>query len=330
MLIVGFSRLKAWRRCHRLYWYRYILFLKRKRPRVQLIRGTILHEMLNARAQGKDPFKILAEYEKKYKALFLEEREEYGDLIGDCRKIFTTYASTYKNDGMTVIASEHEIRVPLIPGVAEFKGTIDRVLLEKKVKRRWISDSKSHKNIPGEEVRFSDLQTVFYQWAWNLVNPRRPADGVMWDYLRTKLPAEPEVLKSGKLSQRANIDTTYEVASAAVAAHCKRTKEDPKDYAEWLAELKGREGKFLKRVFLPSPPRVMIDTIVAEMKLTAGEIVQRAESDHSRNLTKDCSWCEFRDLCHAELRGQDSDFVRKTEFVIDTELRDEEAHAEED
>jgi hypothetical protein len=329
MLIVGFSRLKAWRRCHRLYTYRYRQFLKRRRPRVQLIRGTILHAMLDAAAKGNSPLEILAEYEKEYRKLFLEEREEYGDLINDCRQIFQTYQRTYWDDGYKILESEYEVEVPL-PGLKDviFRGHIDKVLLDKQ-KRRWIQDHKSHKNIPGEEARFSDLQTVFYVWAWNDLNPRRPVEGVIWDYLRTKLPVEPEVLKSGKLSQRANIDTTYEVAAAAVAAHCKQSKENPRDYAEWLESLRGREDKFLKRVYLPNPPKVMTEQIVSEMVITAAEIL-RSDSDETRNMTRDCSWCEFRDLCHAELRGQDADFIRKTEFEVDEKLADEEERAEED
>jgi hypothetical protein len=331
MLIIGFSKLRAWRRCHRLYWYRYILFLKRRKPRVQLIRGTILHAMLDAAAVRKDPYKILKEYEKEYGKLFLEEREEYGDLIANCRQIFDAYRLAYAEDGYKVLFSEYEVQIPL-PGIpqaeAYFRGHIDKILLDPR-KRRWVAEHKSHKNIPGEEARFSDLQTVLYAWAWNLLNPRRPVDGIVWDYLRTKLPAVPEELKSGRLSQRANIDTTYDVASAAVVAHCKRTGENPKDYAEWLENLRGREDKFFKRVYLPNPPKQMIQTLVDEMVTTTKEIL-RSNDDTTRNLTKDCAWCSFYLLCHAELRGQDSEFIRKSEYVVDEELRDEEAHAEED
>lgn len=332
MLTTGFSRLRSWRRCRRLHNYRYRQFLTRLRPKVPLIRGTILHELLNARAKGENPKAVLIKYEKEYGKLFREEREEYGDMIGDCANIFRRYCEAYDRDGLTVIASEHEIRIVLIesttrfPGL-EFKGTIDRVLLDKQAKRRWISDSKSHKNIPGEEARFNDLQTVFYVWAWNVQNPRRPVDGVIWDYLRTKLPTLPEVLKSGKLSQRSNIDTTHGEAARVVAEHCKQTGEDPLDYHEWLEGLRGREEKFFRRVFLPSPPRIMVDTIVREMQ-TTGEQMIRELDDDTRTLTKDCSFCEFRELCHAELRGQDAEFIRKSEFRIDQEIQEE--YAEED
>jgi hypothetical protein len=150
----------------------------------------------------------------------------------------------------------------------------------------------------------------------------------MWDYLRTKLPTEPEVLVSGKLSQRANIDTTYAVARAVVENYCRAHKQPIAAYDAWLNTLKGREEKFLKRVFLPSPPQVMIDRLVTEMVMTSREILENGEDD-TRSLTKDCSFCEFRNLCHAELRGQDANFIRQHDFTIDEELLNEET-AEED
>jgi hypothetical protein len=300
--------------------------LERKRPKVQLIRGTILHAMLDAKAKGKNPASVLRQYAKEYGKLFREERDEYGDLIGDCKKLFDNYQRHYADDGYKILESEYEVQVPLLKEVT-FQGHIDKVVLDPQ-KRRWIKDHKSHKNIPGEEARFSDLQTVFYTWAWNKLNPRRPVDGIIWDYIRTKLPVEPEVLKSGQLSQRANIDTTYDVALAAVQAHCKRTGEDQQHYTEWLEGLKGREEKFLRRVYLPSPPRVMVDQIVSEMVTTSQEIL-RSHDDTTRNMTKDCSWCSFYNLCHAELRGQDSDFIRKTEYVVNQEMLDGDQEEEE-
>lgn len=319
-LIVGFSRIRTWRRCHRLYNYKYVQFLMRKLTAVPLIRGTILHRMIDARAKGKDPALVLREYEKTYRKLFLEQREEYGDLIEDCRQIYLGWVEHWKSDGMKVIESEHQIQIPIAPGII-FQGTIDKVLQDMK-RRRWIADHKSHKNLPGDDQRFGDIQTVMYVWAWNTKYPRKPVDGVLWDYLRTKLPAIPEVLKSGKLSQRSNIDTTYNIALRTVNEHCKKTKEDPADYAEWLEGIKKHEGVFYKRVPLPSPPRLLVERIVQEMTTTAIEMQRVGEVDDTRNMTKDCSWCEFRQLCQAELRGQDSDFIRNSDFIINKELAD--------
>lgn len=318
-LIVGFSRLKAWRRCHRQYNYKYRQGLQRKRPKLQLIRGTIIHAMLDAKAKNKAVAQVLGKYKKQYGALFLEEQEEYGDLIGDCQRIYDNYQRTYADDKFEVIGSEIELLVDLGGGV-EFQGHVDKIWKDKQ-RRRWVVDHKTHKNIPGEEQRFSDLQTVFYTWGWNKNNPKHPVDGVIWDYLRTKTPTVPEVLKSGALSKRENIDTDFLTAATAVTDHCKKTKEDPRDYTEWLEMIRKKENKFFKRVFLPSPPRVMVDRIVDEMKNTSFEILKYPDSDE-RNMTRDCSWCEYYGLCNAELRGQDADYLRKTEFTVNEELLD--------
>jgi PD-(D/E)XK nuclease superfamily len=321
MLIVGFSRLKSWRRCHRLYNYKYEQGLKRKRPKVQLIRGTILHALLDADALGKPVAPVLAKFKKEFGKLFLEEQDEYGDLLGDCERIFTNYKRTYAGEKYKVIGSEIELKVSLGGGV-EFQGHIDKIWQD--VKRRlWLVDHKSHKNIPGEEQRFSDLQTVFYTWAYNLLHPKTPVDGVIWDYLRTKNPTVPEVLKNGTLSKRENIDTDYLTAHAAVQAHLKSLPKTVIDvshnYDDWLEMIKKKENRFFKRVHLPSPPAVMVEQIVNEMKTTAFQML-RDKGDDTRNMTRDCSWCEFYALCHAELRGQDAAYLRKAEFKIDEEL----------
>ena len=330
MLLVGFSRLKSWRRCHRLYNYRYVQGLQRKRPALPLIRGTMIHKLFDGDAKGLKPASILADYEKQYGKLFREEQEYYGDLIGDVRVIYDGYRAFWAGDGYKVVESEFEMRIPIptLEGRVEFKGNIDKIWVDKQ-KRRWLVDHKTHKNIPGDEQRFSDLQTVFYVWAWNLKNPRRPVDGIIWDYLRTKRPSEPEVLKNGSLSKRASIDTTYATAERVVKAHCAKTGEKLADYREWLDGLKDNDKKFFKRVHLPNPPKGMIEQIVNEMVITSTDVYKNAVSDASRNMTRDCSWCEYYNLCHAELRGQDAEFLRKTDFVVNPEMLDGDQEEEE-
>jgi RecB family exonuclease len=331
MLIVGFSRIKSWRRCHRLWWYKYVEGLVRRRPAVPLIRGTIIHALFDAKAKKKAIAQVLQKYQQEFGKLFLEQREEYGDLIGDCKRIFENYQRTYVDDKYKIVGSEIEVKVDLVPGI-EFQGHIDKIWLDT-TPRRWIVDYKTHKNILGDEQRFNDVQLVFYPWAWNSQNKKAPVDGVIWDYIRTKSPAIPEVLKNGTLSKRANIDTDYATAIAAVTEYLKKPAagDSMHNYAEWLADIKARENKFFKRVFLPSPSRTLIDNVVIELITTAKEILSsNGAQQQCRTMTKDCSWCEYYQLCSAELRGQDSDFVRKTEFKINEKLLNEEDDFEED
>lgn len=313
MFVVSWSRLKLWRRCHKAYDYRYNQRLARKKPSVPLIRGTILGEMINAMAvKGSKvtPESVLEKYYRKYRKLFKQEREIYGDLIDECRRIFEGYRKFWKDDPLIFERTEALVTVDLSPDI-RFIGYIDKIARDKR-DMRWVLDHKSHRSLPNEEVRFSDLQTVFYVWAWNTQYPRESVSGIVWDYLRTKPPTIPEVLKDGSLSQRKNMDTDYDTYMRAI----RENNLDPKDYRETLKRLEGSESHFYRRVPLPHPPQSMIDQIVKEARDTATEIMELGEVLHDRNMGKDCAWCDFRDICQAELRGLDADFIRKAHYTI--------------
>lgn len=315
---VNQSRIKSYRRCPKQYEFKYIQGIQPKKPAPPLLRGHILHEMLNSRVQRffkapqavpmTTPKGILLEYAKKYKSLFIEERERYGEtFIEDIQRIFEGYVRTYEDEKLTYLGSEEFVGTDLAPDL-RFVGTIDRRVQDPSG-RHWLMESKSHKNIPGEENRFSDLQTVFYVWAWNRENKDRPIAGIIWDYLRTKPPRIPEILKNGQLSQAQNIDTDYHTYLSAI----RENNLNPKPYEDFLVSLRQRSReRFYLRVKLPTPSNAMIESVVTDMRATA--ITANTLKVFPRNMTRDCSFCEYYRLCHAEVRGLDAAFVRKADY----------------
>jgi len=309
MFEISWSKTRTWRRCHRQYWYKYFERLARKRPKVGLFKGRILHEMLDARATGLDWRKVLTKYETEYRKMFLEQREEYGDLIPELTRIFEAYERHYADEKLKYVSSELFIATQLTKRI-RFLGYIDKVV--EADARLWNIDHKTGRTLPDEDTRFSDLQIVFYNWAHNRERPSTKLGGVIWDYLKTKPPAIPEVLKNGQLSQRANIDTDHWTYLNAI----KQNKLDPNDYAEILSDLKGRSSTFFKRVRLPNPPSVMVEQVVEDLKATATQIMHLGGISKVRTMQRDCKSCEFFSICHAELRGQDAEFVRKAEYIV--------------
>lgn len=308
---VSFSRVRLWRRCHYAHHLKYHEHLQKKRRPIPLLRGTILGEMLDARAMPilkQDPFKILKKYSKEYNRLFLEEREKYGDVPGDIEKLFNGYCRKYANEDLTYQGYEEFIGLDLVKDI-RFIGYIDK-RVENSKGLSFLMDHKSHRYIPNEDQRFVDLQKVFYIWAWNEMNSQKRVVGFIWDYIRTKPPTEPELLKNGEaLSMRKDMDTDYWTYLAAI----KRHKLDPKPYAEYLAMLKKKPDTRYIRVPMPNPPKVLIDTVIKDLKETALEIHHSKSRD--RNMTRMCpSECEFYNLCRAEISGHDADYVRKAEY----------------
>lgn len=325
---ISYSRVKVWRRCPREHFYRWVLKLEKKKPPIQLVRGKILHELMEARIEKQDWKPIFEKYEKEYAKLFIEEQEEFGDIPGDIRKIFTGYVQKYENDrlkylefpvmqkqedGSKITVLKHA-EIPaefeLFPG-AKFKLVLDS-LAEDTQGNIWIVEHKSHKKLPDDEVRLSALQAILYVWALPKAGLPRPV-GILWDYLRTKAPVVPEQLKTGGLSKRKNIDTTYQVYLEEI----NRLGLNPEDYRDILNLLRVKQDNFYRRNYFPAPSQYTIDQVVADFLASAHEIVEQGRTKKTRALSPfTCRQCSYASLCRAELMDLDPEFIARRDYKV--------------
>lgn len=301
------SEIKCYRRCRQQHHYRYRMKIQRRRRPKPLVRGTIIHKMVELHSGNKDPFLALKEAEKKWGEMFEEEREEYGDIIGEIRLLMTEYFTWYKSDPLHPIKigkrwAEHDFEIELAPGI-NLKGRIDR-FSKTRDGRKWLEDTKSHKKLPEGDIVYQDIQTALYLTASPSLGIK--PDGIAWNYIRYKAPTVPELLKSGELSRR-NIDTTWSVYLSAI----KNNKLDPDDYKDMQERLEGKEATFFVRPLLPAHPK-LIRRLVDDAVETAKEI--RDGKPPVRNIERHCDWCEYKNLCYAELRGFDTKDMMKRDF----------------
>lgn len=297
------SRIKLWRKCHKAYDYKYRQGLDRRTAPSALARGVTIHEMLDAHVLGQDWQIPLGVYRQNYAKMYDDEAEGY-PTPEELESLFKRYQAKYAGDGLDY-QGRSEITVEVEHRGMLFKGIADKLPVDAQG-RTWLMDHKTHKVLPDEDARFSDIQTVLYYWAFREAGEK--VDGVLWDYLRTKPPAVPEKLVKGGLSKRANIDTDYETYLKAVMDN----GLNPADYQDMLDKVKG--NTFFKRIFLPKPNEALVQSVVSDFFDTAEEIASSTSS--VRNMTKDCKMCSYYQLCSAEVRGLDSDFIRKQLFVI--------------
>lgn len=311
------SKIKAWRSCKRKYYYQHVLHLVPRSPPNPLVRGTIIHSMLEEFIAGKDAWKAWGEAQKTYGKLFKQQREEYGDIPGDIEALMSSYFKWYARDPLTYYEvdgnySEHFFQVPLTPGII-MQGTIDSAA-HTRDKRFWMVEHKSHREIPRGDIKYSDIQSAIYTWIMPQVGLPKP-DGVMWNYIRMKRPTVPEVLKSGEMSRR-DIDTTWDVYEAALKA----AKLDPKDYADMKSKLANKEAEFFVRQALPIN-KTIVETILEEATTTAREIKRKAGVDKTRTIDRQCTYCQYYLLCQAELRGLDHKAILKHQFKTEEKDR---------
>lgn len=308
-ITVNQSRVKLWRRCRRAHHYKFVEKIERKVKGRPLTFGSLVHDCLEAANTGDSYEPILKKYEKQIKNVFEEERVELGldTVVPAARVILPLYFKHWKEDGLTYLAVEQEFAVPLIQGVT-FKGTVDGIVQDQRDRRVFLFERKTAKNIPDDNFRMSDVQTVVYFDALPQSGFRRKVDGLMWDYVRSKPPTVPELLKSGEMSKK-NIDTLPEIYLAELKKH----GINPKPYREFMEELEGKRSKFFRRLKLPMSSHLRQE-VVKDFKATAQEIRDHGDRKERTLSNWDCPRCEFFQLCQAELRGQDSDFIRKHEY----------------
>lgn len=318
------SKMRLWRSCRRAYHYKYFLNIEPRRPKPVLVRGRIIHDMIEAHINGGNPWRVLDKYRKEYAKLFAEQREMYGDLIGDIERIMKYYFIWWSADPIEYLKhprtkkrAEHEFEV-VMDGPIKFTGKADS-LGRTKDKRVWLVEHKSMKSFPTDEFRYTDIQSALYVEKLERTWPGLKIDGVCWNYIRAKPPTVPELLKSGELSRR-EIDTVWPVYLDAIKAH----KLDPLDYRDMQERLEGKWDSFYKRVYLPVN-RAITHNLNGEMIATANEMAELHDEEamHVRNMTPMCSrQCEYYGLCQAQLRGLDDEWILKKEFK-QRENRDE-------
>lgn len=310
-LRVSNSRVGTWRRCHYAHYLKYVRKLAKKTKARPLVFGSIVHEMLEVHASGGDPFAKLAEIEKSQGKAFREQEEELGALIEDVRDIMTDYFDyweTHSDFSFIRIkgkSSEFSFEVEATPGITII-GKIDAwVKTENKLK--WLLENKTGKSIPNEDLRWKNLQSALYTRINDMLG-RPSVDGTCWNFIRSKPPTVPQVLKSGKMSQR-GIDSL----PTRVLKTLKEHGLDPSDFTDMVDFAQKNCREYFNRVYSPVKKRV-VDSLFADFMSTAQDIARDPEKK-DKNIAMHCSWCDFRDICSAELRGTDAAFIEKQDFV---------------
>lgn len=309
------SKTKLARRCLKAYKYKYILKLKKRVKSRPLLVGGLVHECLESYFRNGHYLPVIRKWkEKEFKKMFKEEQALNQDIIPLVKSLMRGYIKDWKSRNWKMIWVEKEFEIEIAPGIV-LVGKIDGKAEDDKG-RRWLVEHKTCKKMPGEEMRLNDIQILIYAGMLPAMD-EPPVSGVIWDYVRTKLPSKPELLKSGAISTRKNIDTTPEIYLREI----KRHGLDPLGYADILAELETRRESFYREVKLPIKQE-MVQTALDEL-ITTAQMVRDLEEDYEktgkdwfvRNLTRDCSWCDFQSICHAEFRGDDTEYLLKHDYV---------------
>lgn len=317
LFLVSQSKIKDWRQCRQLYYYKHVLKIERRKKARPLKFGTLMHKMKEAFAKGLNPFKtVLDKISPADLRLFAEEREAYGDIIADTRYLFAAYLEYYKatplvflKHGKTI--AEHPFEVELPKEDILVKGTIDAATSHRKM--TWLTEHKNHKVIPDADERWRNIQSVVYIRISDMLG-WWDFEGTCWDYIRSKPPTRPQILKSGEISERA-LDSLPQIVVDTLKEN--KIKIGPREQAIFDTQRRNLPTWF-QRVYTPVKTQVL-DHVWKDFVATAREMRDANTSKPQvRTIGRHCSWCEMEPLCRAAMQGSDEEFIIEHEYQPST------------
>lgn len=317
---VSQSKVKTYRRCHRAYHNKYVEKLKRKRVKRPLMFGRMVHEMLEADANGDDPFELLEKIDLDNMKLFTVEKEQYGEIVENVGLIMEEYFNYWPEKDLRFLrrdgkSAEHSFEIEILDGIL-WNGKIDAVGRTPNG-LKWLVEHKTFTKKPNEDERWRNLQSSTYIRANDLLGWFPNIDGTLWDYIRSKDPAQPGVLADGKLSSKA-IDSLPSAIRAAIRRH----GLSPRDYKPLIGKMETNRSNWFDRIHTPVS-REVVDRVFDDFLNTVREMSERHGKCSDMNIERHCSWCDYEQLCRAELTGGDVDYLKKKEYYIDDKERQE-------
>lgn len=339
MLTFSLSALQAWQRCQQRYRYAYVDKLRPKAKDIAPKRGQILHEYLATYyASLKESNIPLRAHQLGQKAVMAhqaelaalastsffadeeKEAQDYLDVLPDVIDITERYFHTRGEQDASryeVVMVEEKLSFLLVAGITS-TSIIDLVLRERATGLIWLVEHKSTRSVPDSGIRLRDMQTLLYAEALN--HHGADIDGVLWNYLRTKLPDKPHQNRDERFSKAISIDTTWEVYQRAVVD----AGQDPETYDDVRQRLAGRETS----VYFPRFEHVIVADPDILLRDYANEAVavraarrswELGVSKPTRTLARDCSFCPYLRICEAELMGGDPQDVIDLRFTTSRE-----------
>ena len=310
MAHISYSRFSCYLHCPYSHFLRYQERIKGTQPARPLHFGSDFHKLLEVRADKALVKKEWQRMKNDYYSMPASWQSELGENYpDDIKTIFQDYIKHWKG---TPLPDETEKKFELEIGKESgepiiFVGVIDE--LYKYDGGIDIGEHKTFSTPPNMNTLTMNAQKSLYSKATEMIWGQLPKK-VRWDYIKSTPAKYPIWLeKSGRFSLAASKDITPRSWLRA----CKEHGIDDPEILKQGEQYAGNESNFFFRVEQDIYPE-MVEDIFQGFLYTCRDIIKHGHENKTKNLTRDCSWCEYRDICMAEMSGGDREYVIQEKF----------------
>lgn len=233
----------------------------------------------------------------------------------DLKVIFQDYQQMWKNTPLPkVTENPFELNI----GYCENEDIIFVGVIDELYKYRDKDGNKSieigeHKTFsipPNMNTLVMNTQKSLYckaaQMIWGIL-PRT----VRWDYIKSSPAESPIWLEKSKRFSNAK---SSKITPASWRRACKEKGITDPSILEQGDVYKGNENNFFFRVQQDVYPQ-MVEDVFSGFQYTCKDIIKRGAENRTKNMTRDCNFCTFRNICLAEMSGGDRAYVIEKEFT---------------
>ncbi len=309
---ISYSRFSQYLRCPYAHYLRYVERLVGNSPARPLHFGSDFHKLLEVR---RDKAQVKKEW-KRMRDEFYDMPSSWQEELGenypeDLKTIFGDYMARWKGAPLPT-ATEQKFDLPIGSEngeVISFVGVIDEIYVLDNQDIE-IGEHKTFNQLPNMNTLVMNAQKCLYCKAVEIVWDKLPKK-VRWDYIKSTPAKYPVWLEKTKRFSQA---TSKDITPRSWARACKeRGIEDPEILKQGEA-YEPNTSNFFFRVEQDIFPE-MVEDVFNGFVYTCRDIVNRGRENKTKNLTRDCAWCEYRDICHAEMSGGDREYVISEKFV---------------
>lgn len=314
-MYISYSRMSSYLRCPYLHYLRYVQGLEKKKPERPLYFGSDFHKLLEFRNDPQGLEKAMSEIKDTFYEIPSSWQADLGEnYVQDLFCIFEDYQSLYKDTKQPqVTEKEFEIEVGSHKGEPiVFVGKIDELYLRKSEgkKKILIGEHKTFSSKPNMSVLVMNPQKCLYAKAVQFFKGIQP-EKVIWDYIKSVPASEPIWLEQSKRFSEAS---SNKITPMSWYRACEARGITDKGVIKKGDRYAHNIGEFFFKVTLDIDPK-MVENVWDGYIYTSKHIIQFGRKNTAKNITRDCSWCTYYDICYAEMTGGEPEYAISKDFT---------------
>lgn len=307
---ISYSRVQSYLRCPYQHYLRYYEHLRLNRPVKPLYFGSDFHKLLELRGDKKALKQAKKDITDKYYEIPAQWQGDLGeDYVENLFNIFSDYTKVYEGAPLPQKTEEpFEIPIGKYKGEpVEFIGVIDELYLRKKNGKKYIKigEHKTFSRKPNADTLIMNTQKCLYAKATQITRGILP-QAVIWDYISSKPASSPIWLeKSQRFSTSAK--NSYITPYSWVRA-CKERGILDEQILQEGEKFRGNIPNFYFRREMELIP-AMVEQVWEDFIYTCKGIAKEGHKNTTKNFTKDCAFCNYRDICYTQCTGGDLNYL---------------------